>query len=145
MILFLFIYYFFLKRGLQKPLAEICPGLNHTYWQVLEQEATLKTRNMSPGNTRQDLSESPGSAVRLLLALASPRWNSHRGGTYAVCWNAWERVLFSFFFPPSVSCFPGHTSAQAISVWLIKFTWGLQSPSLHQAATLRALFLRGYF
>lgn len=43
--------------------------------------------------------------------------------TYAVCWNAWEGSIFSPYFP-------GHTSVQAISVWLIKFTW--EPLSLHQ-------------
>lgn len=52
--------------------------------------------------------------------------------------------LFSFFLPFfPISCFPGHTSVQAISVWLIKFTWELLSPTIQQAATLHTLFLRG--
>lgn len=89
---------FFLKRGLLKPLAEIYPGLNHTHWQALEQKATLKTRNMSPGNTWQDLSKSPGSAVHSC-------WRSPVQGGIA---TTVEHMLFvetpesvsSFLFPP---------------------------------------------
>lgn len=140
--------------GVCKPLAEMFPGFNRKHWQVLEARATLTTRNTSPGSSWQDLSKSPGSAVH-------SRWHSPAQGGIA---TSAEHMLFvetpesvsSFPFfstpppaprslPPSISCFPSRTSVQAISVWLIKFTWELQSPSLHWAAIRHVPFPRGRF
>ena len=91
---------FFFQRASWKLQLKIFPGSNGRHWQVLERKATRRTHNVSPDNTWQDLVKVFRLCCSLLLALTSPRWNSHLSGTYAVCWNAWERVLFSFF-PPS--------------------------------------------
>lgn len=58
----------------------------------------------------------------LLLALASPRWNFPRCN---ICCLLKRLRGFHFF-----CCFPGHTSVQAISVCLIKFS--REPLSLHQ-------------